>query len=891
MRKKRTIRRKITILLLSMVLAALFLIGAVSLWSLYSMRAVSEENSACLGQAAAEDAEEALEEMAGNQLFGTAVEKAAYIEEKFHTVISCLNGIAQTAEAIYQDPDSYPDRGVPLPVKESRELAPQLLWSERLAGGEGSENNGVAPTQEETAELLKLGNLQDMMVQYNANNEMISSIYLATASGWMLQADYIAYSKYSGDSRLPDFYEADAREWYQRAMFTEMGKIVYTDVMEDIHEGGMCIVCARPVYHNGEIVAVAGVGSYLDTIIEVVQNTEIGDSGYAFLVNERGQILVSGSERGETAVTGEAAADIRESANEELAEAADDMLCGVSGLQKLRIDDREVYLAYAPLESLGWSFAVVMDVEEVVAPARKSQQEILALADTAVSRQSDSIRRTQKLFLIILLGMAVLIGVVSILFSGKLTDPIRRLTKEVAQIDGGNLDGRIHISTGDEVEELGNAFNKMTAQIQDYIGNLKSVMAEKERIRTEIQLASRLQADMLPRAEGAFPDRKDFILAAIMVPAKGVGGDFYDFFLLDEDRLALIMADVSGKGVPAALFMVVSRTIIKSILLNTGREWTEGKENLLGEAVEEINNSLCANNRNGMFVTAWIGVLTLSTGELVSVNAGHCRPLICHRDGSCSYDTAFGGLVLAGMEDAPYRQRQLRLRQGDTLLLYTDGVTEATSTEKELYGEKRLQDRAEQYGRAVREYRKTTPPPKALLQAVRQDVDAFQRGAEQFDDITLLAVTYHGRGFAEKTGIPDMEHIREYAAFVEEYLKEKGISMKTLVKFQMAVDEIYSNICYYSGAGEVTVGVRVEEESVERRKVVLYFEDDGIPYNPLEKPDPDVEEPLEQRKAGGLGIYLVKKRMDTMEYAFAGGRNCLTLTLADQYTDALATGC
>lgn len=877
MKKKRTIRRKIIILLLTMVLAALFLTGAVSLWSLYSMRSVSEENSIRLGQAAAGDAEKALEEMAGSQLLSTAVEKAAYIEEKFHTVISCLNGIAQTAEAIYQDPGNYPDREVPLPVKESRELAVQLLWSQRLAGENGTENAGAAPAQEEKAELLKLGNLQDMLVQYNANNEMISSTYLATASGWMLQADYIAYSKYSGDSQLPDFYEADTRQWYQRALLTEMGETVYTDVMEDIHEGGLCIVCARPVYHNGEIVAVAGVGSYLDTVIDVVQNTEIGDSGYAFLVNERGQILVSGSERGETAVDGEAAGDIRESTNEKLAEAADDMVCGVSGLQKLLIDGREVYLAYAPLESLGWSFAVVMDVEEVVAPAEKSQQEILALADAVASRQSISIRRTQQLFLMILLGMAVLIGIVSILFSGKLTDPIRRLTRAVAQIDGGNLDERIHISTGDEVEELGNAFNKMTAQIQDYIGNLKSVTAEKERIRTEIQVASRLQADMLPRAEGAFPGRKEFSLAATMVPAKGVGGDFYDFFLLDEDRLALVMADVSGKGVPAALFMVVSRTIIKSGLLNMGRERTEGKENLLAEAMEEINNSLCANNRNGMFVTAWIGVLTLSTGELVSVNAGHCHPLICHHDGNCSYDTSFGGLVLAGMEDAPYRQRQIRLRQGDTLLLYTDGVTEATSTEKELYGEKRLQDRAEQYGRAVWEYRKTAPPPEALLQAVRQDVDAFQRGAEQFDDITLLAVTYHGRGFAEKTGIPDMEHIREFAGFVEEHLKEKGISMKTLVKIQMAVDEIYSNICYYSGAGEVTVGVRVEEEPAERREVILYFEDDGIPYNPLEKPDPDVEELLEQRKAGGLGIYLVKKRMDQIVYEYIGNRNRLTL--------------
>lgn len=869
MKKKRTIRRKITALLLSMVLIALFLTGAVSLWSLYSMRTLSEQSSTRLGQTAAEDAEEALEKLAGEQLLSIATEKAIYIDEKFNTVIACLNGIAQAAEEIYQNPENYPDRDVPLPVKNSRELAAQLLWSQSLTdvmeGQDISEDSA-----EQLTELLKLGNIQDMLVQYNANNDMISSTYLATKSGWMLQADYIAYSKYSGDAELPDYYEAGTRQWYQRALLTEMGECVYTDVMKDIHEGGDCIVCARPVYLNGEIVAMAGVGSYLDTVNEAVLSTNIGESGYAFLVNERGQVMVSGAQEGETMADAVLNPDLRESNNIALAEAADDMVCGGTGLVRMILDGKRVCLAYAPLKEMGWSFVTVMDMDEVIAPAKESQQSILILTEMVSGQQNTAIRRTIYLFLTIVLLAAVLISITSILFTKKITGPIRRLTAEVAQIDGGNLKKRIEITTGDEVEELGNAFNDMTAQLQSYIGNLAAVTAEKERIRTEIQVASRLQADMLPEAEGAFAGRKEFTLYAAMTPAKGVGGDFYDFFLLDDNHLALVMADVSGKGVPAALFMVVSRTLIRSRLI-TGENGGSLTDNLLGRAVEEINASLCDNNKNGMFVTAWIGVLNLTTGELDYVNAGHCHPLIHHRNGSCRYETVLGGFVLAGMEESVYRQTRIRLRQGDTLLLYTDGVTEATSVQKELYGEGRLM--------AVVEKSEALEPQK-LIKAVWQDVDGFQKGAEQFDDITMLALTYRGNGFAEMTGRPDMEHIREFAAFVEKSMREKNVSMKTIVKIQMAVDEIFSNICYYSGATEVTIGVLGEEQEGVK-KITLYFEDNGVPYNPLEKPDPDVEELLENRKEGGLGIYLVKKRMDSMEYKYEDGRNHLTISKRD----------
>lgn len=853
MRKRRTIRRKITTLLLGMVLTTLLLTGAVSLWSLYSMRTISGENSTRLGQTAAEDAEAALEEMAGGQLLMVAVEKAAYIGEKFSSVIACVNGIAQAAEAIYQNSDNYPDREVPLPVKESRQLAVQLLWSERLdAAGLRS--------REQLTELFKLGNLQELLVQYNANNDMISSTYLATESGWMLQADYIAYSKFSGESGLPDFYEADTRQWYQRARSAPEGQCVYTDVMEDIHEGRSCIVCARAVYVNGEMVAVAGVGSYLDTVNEAVLNTTIGESGYAFLVSEKGQVMVSGAVTGETAVDAVSHADLRSSENKALAEAAEDMTAGGSSLIRLKLDDREVYLAYAPLEGLGWSFVTVMDVEEVVAPAKKSQQGILALTNAVSRQQSDAIRRTIYLFLGILLAAAVVIGIISILFTGKLTDPIRRLTEEVARIDGGNLDSHICITTGDEVEELGNAFNTMTAQLRKYINSLATATAEKERIRTELSLASRIQADMLPDSGHALRERKEFSLYASMTPAKEVGGDFYDFFLTDEDHLVVLIADVSGKGVPASLFMVVARTLLQSRIAGS---------DTLAEAVTDVNERLCAGNKNGMFVTAWIGVLTLSTGVLTYVNAGHNPPLVGNREKGYTCLKERGGFVLAGMEGMVYRQKELQLAPGDMIFLYTDGVTEANDEEGSLYGESRLLALANS---------RTDAEPEQLAGAVWRDIQDFQGKAEQFDDITMLVLRYQGTGEKEtdrkrNTGPADLSRLEEVQAFVEKTLAEKESPARSIRRLLISFDEIFSNVCRHSGAREVTV-----ECGMEDGRSFLMIEDDGAAFNPLERPRPNVKEPLESRKAGGLGIYMVRELMDEVIYERTDKKNRLTMT-------------
>ncbi|MBD5536576.1 MAG: SpoIIE family protein phosphatase [Lachnospiraceae bacterium] len=427
--------------------------------------------------------------------------------------------------------------------------------------------------------------------------------------------------------------------------------------------------------------------------------------------------------------------------------------------------------------------------------------------------------------------------------------------------EGGKLENRELAAVCDELSclhgetgHLAAAFKKMMQDVEYYIGGITHIAAEKERIHAELQVASQMQADMLPDSGKILAGSREFTLCAKMLPAKEMGGDFYDFFMVDEDNLAFLVADVSGKGVPAALFMVVAKTLLK----NRTRSAT-----CAAQAFTDANKGLCQDNYNDMFVTAWMGVLTISTGRLVFVNAGHTRPLIRQKNGSYTYLTERSGFVLAGMEDVQYTQQELYLEAGDALFLYTDGVTEANNTEHGLYGEERL-------ARVLN--KEPDLPPQETLNAVWEDVMCYQGEAEQFDDITMLAFYYKGNGYQTKTGKPDMAHIEEWNSFVDGILEEKNFPQKEMAKIRIAVDEIFSNICYYSKAKTVTIGCRVDEE-----EATLYFEDDGIPYNPLNRPDPDISESTEIRKEGGLGIYLVKKRMDSLRYEYVEGKNRLTM--------------
>ncbi|MBR3239747.1 MAG: serine/threonine-protein phosphatase, partial [Oscillospiraceae bacterium] len=280
--------------------------------------------------------------------------------------------------------------------------------------------------------------------------------------------------------------------------------------------------------------------------------------------------------------------------------------------------------------------------------------------------------------------------------------------------------------TGDEIEELAESFAKLSGQTLRYIAEVERVTAEKERIGTELELATRIQADMLPNIFPAFPERSEFDIYAKMDPAREVGGDFYDFFLVDEDHLCMVMADVSGKGVPAALFMMAT----KIILSNNAKQ---GKSP--AQILADTNAAICANNREEMFVTVWIGVLELSTGKLTAANAGHEYPALRRPGGGFELVEDPHGFVLGGLGGMKYREYELTLEPGSKLFVYTDGVPEATDAEEQMFGTERMMEALN---------REPERRPEEILAGVRAAVDAFVGEAEQFDDLTMLCVEYRG---------------------------------------------------------------------------------------------------------------------------------------------------
>ncbi|MCD8012826.1 MAG: PP2C family protein-serine/threonine phosphatase [Lachnospiraceae bacterium] len=289
---------------------------------------------------------------------------------------------------------------------------------------------------------------------------------------------------------------------------------------------------------------------------------------------------------------------------------------------------------------------------------------------------------------------------------------------------GPSLLAELAIHTGDEVENLAEAMKQMEQDINGYIENLTAVTAEKERIGAELDIARHIQSSMLPCIFPAFPDREEFDIYATMDPAKEVGGDFYDFFMVDDRHLAVVMADVSGKGIPAALFMVIGKTLIKDHTqpgISPGTVFTS------------VNNLLCDSNSEGMFITAFEGVLDLATGEFAYVNAGHEVPYLCRKGEIFEPYKVRAGFVLAGMEDIPYRDGKLTLEPGDRIFLYTDGVPEATNADNQMFGLERMRDSLNQ-NRAL--------PPEQLLPAIKEATGRFVGEAPQFDDLTMLCLEY-----------------------------------------------------------------------------------------------------------------------------------------------------
>ena len=603
-------------------------------------------------------------------------------------------------------------------------------------------------------------NMSDMMISLFSASVETNSCFIALPEGAFLVVDDRSAAKFS-ESGKPVSFDPRLRPWYIQAV--EAGELIFTDVEVDAFTGDVGVVCAMPIYKDGELVAVVGSDLFLTSMQASVQESA-SNGGFYFVVNQNGHVVFSPKTEGELEVKwASVAPDLRASANQELGELVRDAMEGKTDIRLVQLDDGTYYMNGAPMKTVGWTLISAFSQAVADQPSqmmRENYQQIQNETAAIYFAKREVSRRTITILLFVAVGLTLASAIV---LGKKIVNPLNMITKRIASLSESNLEFKMEdaFRTEDEIEVLAQSFANLSHKTVMYVDKVKTVTAEKERISTELHMANQIQESMLPSIFPAFPERKEFDIYASMNPAREVGGDFYDFFLIDDDHLCMVMADVSGKGVPAALFMMISKIIIQSCAML-------GKS--AGETLTKTNEALCSNNRMEMFVTVWLGILEISTGRLTAANAGHEYPAVrlarsqptrsqparsqpgavieaaveptrSQPGAVIGADVRFElykdkhGLVIGGFNGVRYKEYEIQLEAGDKLFLYTDGVPEAMNGDGELFGTDRM------LGALNRD---PAGKPQVILKNVQAAVDDFVGNAEQFDDLTMLCFEYRG---------------------------------------------------------------------------------------------------------------------------------------------------
>jgi len=456
-------------------------------------------------------------------------------------------------------------------------------------------------------------------------------------------------------------------------------------------------------------------------------------------------------------------------------------------------------------------------------------------------------------YIVLVMLLIGLIAPILLYYSMKyyIVNPIDKLINIANKIGKGE-DIEIKIEKPEEFVQLASTFDKMTK-------DLKSITLERAKINSELSIAKSIQTASLPNVFPPFPKRTEFDIYASMDAAKEVGGDFYDFFFINENEFMFLIADVSGKGVPAALFMMTVKTLINNIaqiVLNPK------------ELIKKINNKVCEINKQGFFVTMLACIVNINSGKMSIINCGHNPPLLKKKGGNYEFLKLTSNFPIGIFDDAEFEISEITMSPGDLIYTYTDGVTEATRVDNEVYGEERLYD-------CLNNIEEETPD--IIMQKVKTSIQQYTESAPQSDDITMLTFKYLGQQNNIKTFKQEakIENYKAFYTWIHETCKEWNINTNITNKLDMCAEEIFANITFYAYP-EKTGMIEAELKNSDGN-IILVFKDDGIKYNPLERPDPNINLPPEQRPLGGLGIFMTKKMTDNIFYQRENNKNILTL--------------
>jgi sigma-B regulation protein RsbU (phosphoserine phosphatase) len=439
---------------------------------------------------------------------------------------------------------------------------------------------------------------------------------------------------------------------------------------------------------------------------------------------------------------------------------------------------------------------------------------------------------------------------IAALVEHKVINGIKRICDSLNKITAGDLHAKVDVHSSPEFIQLSTGINSTVSALRDAIDEAG------RRYENELKLAAAIQSSALPRIGSLKPHPDGVDLYATMTAAREVGGDFYDFFWIDNNRLAFLIADVSEKGIPAALFMMSAKSWIKSL----------AKSHLSPAAVfTEANRMLCADNDTGMFVTVFFAIIELGSGNLTCINAGHNPPLIRRADGDYEFLRLEPDFILGTLPDVGYKQLELKLNPGDRLFLYTDGVTEAINAREEEFGNYRLCDFLKEHG---------SDQPKELTKHLYTRLKDFSGDCPQYDDITMLILDYNHKSLCLAAKIEELPKLQEY---IETSCRRNALE-NLEDHLQIVAEEVFLNIANYaykSNNGTISIQFCYMPEN---QFVQLVFIDSGTPYNPQITDPPVLSSDIEERQQGGLGVFIIKNLVDSIDYQRKEDQNILTLT-------------
>ncbi|MCR5666549.1 MAG: SpoIIE family protein phosphatase [Eubacterium sp.] len=711
------LQTKILNLCIILVISTIVVFAIVGIVQLRSVSKLAKTTAEEQNETIQEISQESMMEITKDSMLQTAKLATRNSNNVFWTMERDFSVLGEQVQDVFENPENYTETSVEAPKQENDgKYVLQVMYAEE-----------EAKTDADTQYIIKrLANLEPMMREIvKGNSDYVMDCYIALPNGTTLAMDNTSGGKLDDEGELQE-YDPRTRDWYTGAVKSK--EMYFSSAIHSFFYDVSEVVFGLPIYEDGELVAVVEGSMKLDSLQELVSQVTIGQYGFSVLLSADGQLVYSPRTEGELAMDEQISTDIRGTVNENLNSVIKQAMAGRTSFAKTYLDDEAYYVAYAPIETTGWSQIMFVPKERLESSTTELIDEVNQVSDDAVKDYAGVLGKSLILTVIVLVLLILNAVIVSILFSSKLLKPINVMTTKVKEIRGGNLffkKEKIY-ETGDEIEVLADAFEDLSERSKSYVKELMAVTAEKERIGTELSVATGIQAGMLPSTFPMYPERTQFDVYASMTPAKEVGGDFYDIFMVDDDHLALVMADVSGKGIPAALFMVVSKTLIKNRTMMGGTP---------AEILADVNNQLIEGNESDMFVTVWLGILTISTGHMIEANAGHENPVIRHENGEVELLERKHGFVLGGMEGMRYKDDEFDLAPGDAIFVYTDGVPEATDANEQLFGSERMMS-------AIKNAPDGTP--EKLLESVRADVEEFVGEAPQFDDLTMLAMKFTG---------------------------------------------------------------------------------------------------------------------------------------------------